>query len=60
MGTFSRSDEEAFYWVGQFCKHGMTLSQAERLAFEVPCDRHQILAALEQGCSSDLAYLIWS
>ena len=58
---YSQADEEAFYWVGKFCKHGMTLSQAERLAFECPTlDRHAVLEALESGCSSDLAFLIFS
>lgn len=56
----TRADAEAYFWVGEYAKFGMVLSQAERLAFDASCDRHAVRDALEHGCSADLAFLIWS
>lgn len=55
-----RVDQEALYWVGEFCGFGMVLSQAETLAVEGVCDRHQVRKALERGCDPDVAFLIFS
>lgn len=55
-----RTSQEADYWIGEFCRFGMVLSQAEKLAGESCCDRHQVRKALERGCDPDLAFLIFS
>lgn len=55
-----RVDSEALFWLGEFCRFGMVLSQAETLAVVGVCDRHQVRVALEDGCDPDLAFLIFS
>lgn len=55
-----RADREACFWVGEFCRYGMVLSQAQLLAFEAPCDRHAVRTVLEHGCDPDTAFLIFS
>lgn len=59
-GAPTRSDGEALYWADEFRLRGMTLPQAERLAFAPGVDRHAVRDALERGCDPDLAFLIWS
>lgn len=54
-----RADPETCYWIGEFCRHGMTLSQAEVLA-DNGCDRHAVRDTLEHGCDPDTAFLIYS
>jgi hypothetical protein len=54
-----RVDEEANYWLGEFCRLGMVLSKAEILSRR-GCDRHQVKQALEAGCDPELAFDIFS